>query len=86
MGLVDRVVPASQLDAFVADWADRLAAGPPGLALSMTKRLLTNSFSVSMDEALEAEGTAQTVNAGTEDTPEAIRAFLEKREPKFRGR
>jgi enoyl-CoA hydratase/carnithine racemase len=69
------VVPASQLDAFVVDWADRLAAGPPP-ALSMTKRLLTNSFSMSMDEALEAEGMAQSVNAGTEDTPEAIRALL----------
>jgi 2-(1,2-epoxy-1,2-dihydrophenyl)acetyl-CoA isomerase len=84
-GLVNRVVPAGQLDAFVTDWADRLAAGPP-LALSLTKRLLTNSFSMSMDEALEAEGMAQTVNAGTEDAPEAIRAFLEKREPKFKGR
>ncbi|MGH7332767.1 MAG: enoyl-CoA hydratase/isomerase family protein [Candidatus Rokuibacteriota bacterium] len=85
LGLVNRVVAAGQLDAFVADWADRLAAGPP-LALSMTKRLLTNSFSMSMHEALEAEGMAQSVNAGTEDTPEAIRAFLEKREPKFQGR
>jgi 2-(1,2-epoxy-1,2-dihydrophenyl)acetyl-CoA isomerase len=85
MGLVNRVVPSTELDAFVADWANRLAAGPP-LALSMTKRLLTNSFSMSMDEALEAEGMAQTVNSGTEDAPEAIRAFLEKREPKFKGR
>jgi 2-(1,2-epoxy-1,2-dihydrophenyl)acetyl-CoA isomerase len=85
MGLVNRVVPASQLDPFVADWADRLAAGPP-LALSMTKRLLTNSFSMTMDEALEAEGMAQSVNSGTEDTAEAMKAFLEKREPKFKGR
>lgn len=85
LGLVNRVLPASQLDAFVADWADRLAAGPP-LALSMTKRLLTNSFSMTMDEALEAEGLAQSVNAGSEDAPEAIRAFLEKREPRFKGR
>ncbi len=85
LGLVNRVVPASELDAFVADWADRLAAGPP-LALAMTKRLLTNSFAMSMDEALEAEGLSQTVNSGTEDGPEAIRAFLEKREPKFKGR
>ncbi len=85
MGLVNRVVPAGQLDAFVADWANRLAAGPP-LALSMTKRLLSNSFSMTMDEALEAEGMAQSVNAGTEDAPEAIKAFLEKREPKFKGR
>jgi len=85
MGLVNRVVPATGLDAFVADWAGRLAAGPP-LALAMTKRLLTNSFSMTMDEALEAEGMAQSVNSGTEDTPEAIRAFLEKREPRFKGR
>jgi len=85
MGLVNRVLPASQLDAFVADWADRLAADPP-LALSMTKRLLTNSFTTTMDEALEAEGLAQSVNTATEDTAEAIRAFLEKREPRFKGR
>ena len=85
MGLVNRVVPAGQLDALAADWASRLAAGPP-LALAMTKRLLTNAFSVSMDEALEAEGWAQTVNGGTEDTREAIQAFLDKREPKFKGR
>jgi 2-(1,2-epoxy-1,2-dihydrophenyl)acetyl-CoA isomerase len=85
LGLVNRVLPADQLDAFVADWADRLAAGPPQ-ALSMTKRLLANSFALSMDEALEAEGMAQSVNSASEDTAEAIRAFLEKREPKFRGR
>ena len=85
LGLVNRVLPASQLDAFVADWADRLAAGPP-LALSMTKRLLTNSFTTTMDEALEAEGLAQSVNTATEDTAEAIRAFLERREPRFKGR
>ena len=85
LGLVNRVVPAGQLDAFVADWADRLAAGAP-MALAMTKRLITNSFAVSMDEALEAEGMAQSVNFYTDDTKEAIAAFLEKREPKFKGR
>ena len=56
------------------------------LALSMTKRLLTNSFTTTMDEALEAEGLAQSVNTATEDTAEAIRAFLERREPRFKGR
>jgi enoyl-CoA hydratase/carnithine racemase len=85
LGLVNRVVSPDALDAFVADWADRLAAGPP-LALALTKRLLTNSFTMTMDEALEHEGMAQTVNSATEDAPEAIRAFLEKREPKFKGR
>jgi enoyl-CoA hydratase/carnithine racemase len=85
LGLVNRVLPPGQLDAFVTDWADRLAAGAP-IALSLTKRLLTNSLSMTMDEALEAEGLAQSVNTTTEDTVEAIRAFLEKREPRFKGR
>jgi len=52
----------------------------------MTKRLLTNAFSVTLDEALEHEAMAQSVNLATEDTGEAIKAFREKREPRFKGR
>src|SRR3954447_13093403 len=44
LGIVNRGVPAGELDAFVAEWARRLAAGPP-LALSMSKRLLDQSSS-----------------------------------------
>ncbi|MDH3296379.1 MAG: enoyl-CoA hydratase-related protein, partial [Acidimicrobiia bacterium] len=83
-GFVNRVVPNDELDGFVADWADRLAAGPP-LALAMTKRLLTLNASAGFPEALEAEGMAQTVNFGTEDTREAVQAFLDKRDPVFKG-
>jgi enoyl-CoA hydratase/carnithine racemase len=84
-GLVNRVVPASELDAFVDGWAARLAAGPT-LALSMTKAMLNNSFSLSMDQALEEESRSQAVNFGTADTMEALRAFVEKRDPQFQGR
>lgn len=84
-GIVNRVVPDDELDEFVANWARRLAAGPP-IALAQTKRLLTNSFNMTMDQALEAEGAAQTINFTTKDTEEAIRSFTEKREPKFIGR
>jgi enoyl-CoA hydratase/carnithine racemase len=84
-GLVNRVVPAGELDAVVVDWARRLAAGPP-LALSMTKTMLNNAFAVSMDQALEDEGRCQTVNFGTADTAEAMAAFLQKREPRFQGK
>jgi enoyl-CoA hydratase/carnithine racemase len=84
-GVVNRVVPAAELDAFVDDWATRLAAGPP-LALSMTKTMLNNSMAVSMDQALEDEARSQALNFGTEDTLEAITAFVEKREPRFEGR
>jgi enoyl-CoA hydratase/carnithine racemase len=85
MGLVNRVVPAAQLDAFVDDWALRLAAGPP-IALAQTKRLLNNSLDATMEQALEDEGWAQTVNFGTADTAEAVRAFIDKRDPRFTGR
>jgi 2-(1,2-epoxy-1,2-dihydrophenyl)acetyl-CoA isomerase len=85
LGLVNRVVPDGQLDAFVDDWARRLAAGPP-IALAQTKRMLNSSFEVSLERALDEEGAAQTVNFSTEDTAEAMAAFLEKRSPEFRGR
>ncbi|HEX2850502.1 MAG TPA: enoyl-CoA hydratase [Acidimicrobiales bacterium] len=85
MGLVNRVVPAGELDAFVDDWAGRLAAGPP-VALSMTKTLLNNAFMVSMEQAIEDEARTQNVNFGTSDFREAVSAFLEKRDPRFEGK
>ncbi len=84
-GLVNRVVPDDELDAFVADWASRLAGGPP-IALSMTKKMLNTASSLTLAEALEAEGMAQTVTLTTRDTREAITAFAEKRDPVFEGR
>ena len=84
-GLVNRVVPDAEIDEFVAGWAARLLAGPP-IALAQTKRMLNNSFAVTMEQALDDEGAAQTVNFGTKDTIEAVRAFIEKREPRFEGR
>lgn len=85
IGVVNRVVPDDQLDAFVGDWASRLAAGPP-IALQMTKRMLASAHSLSLSEALHWEAVAQSVNFGTQDTREGIIAFAEKRAPKFRGR
>jgi enoyl-CoA hydratase/carnithine racemase len=85
IGLVNRVLPDDELDAFVDGWAGRLAAGPP-IALAMTKRLLNNSLNVTLEEALDDEGLSQTVNFSTADTREAVTAFLDKREPRFEGR
>jgi enoyl-CoA hydratase/carnithine racemase len=85
IGLVNRVLPDGELDAFVDGWASRLAAGPP-IALAMTKRLLNNSLNVTLEEALDDEGLSQTVNFSTADTREAVTAFLQKRQPRFEGR
>jgi 2-(1,2-epoxy-1,2-dihydrophenyl)acetyl-CoA isomerase len=85
MGLINRVIPLAELDAFVDDWADTLAAGPP-LALSMTKTLLNGSAQASMEQAVEHEARCQAVNFASRDTAEALAAFAEKREPTFIGR
>ena len=85
IGLVNRVLPHEQLDEFVDDWAERLAANPP-VALGAAKRLLNAGLTSSMSQALENEGLAQAVCSRTEDTREAFQAFLEKRAPVFKGR
>lgn len=85
IGLVNRVVSAAELDAFVNEWAQRLAAGPP-IALSLTKTMLNNSFETSMDQAVEDEGRSQVVNFNTADAAEAMKAFFQKRPPNFEGR
>jgi 2-(1,2-epoxy-1,2-dihydrophenyl)acetyl-CoA isomerase len=84
-GLVNRVVPVEELDGLVSDWAARLVAGPP-LALSMSKHLLNRSLEVSMEQAVEAEAHAQSVNLSSRDAAESIAAFLEKRTPHYLGR
>ena len=85
LGLINRVVPHGELDGAVAEWADRLAAGPP-IALAASKRLLNKGTESTLEEALAAEGAAQAINFTTRDTIEAILAFLEKRDPHFEGR
>jgi enoyl-CoA hydratase/carnithine racemase len=84
IGIVNRVVPADDLEKVTTEYATRLAALPP-IQLSISKRLLNQSFSVSMAEALEFEDTAQAMNFASKDTAEAILAFLQKRDPKFTG-
>lgn len=85
MGLVNRVVPAAELDAFVDEWAGRLAAGPP-VALALDKQMLDEASTRSFAEALELENTSQCVNMATQDTREGLKAFMQKRSPKFEGR
>ena len=85
IGLVNRVVPAAELDKTVDDWAARLAAGPPQ-ALSMIKAQLHVGADSSLAQALEYEATCQSVNFASSDTAEAMMAFMQKRDPKFTGR
>jgi 2-(1,2-epoxy-1,2-dihydrophenyl)acetyl-CoA isomerase len=85
IGLVNRVVPAGELDAVAEEWGRRLATGPT-LALGLSKRLLDAASSVSLAQALEDEARCQHITHASQDVREGIEAFLERREPSFVGR
>lgn len=84
-GLVNEVVPADELPAFAADWGRRLAAGPT-TALSLTKRMLDASSTLTFEQALEEEARAAHIAYTTKDLIEGMTAFMERREPRFTGR
>ena len=84
LGIVNEVVPVAELDAAVGEMVATVAAGPP-LALANSKRYLNNASNISLFQALEAEALGQGVNFSTRDTKEAMRAFIEKRDPAFEG-
>jgi len=84
IGLVNRVVPAGELDAVAEEWGRRLASGPT-LALGLSKRLLDASSSVTLPQALEDEARCQHITHASKDVREGIAAFLERREPRFSG-
>jgi enoyl-CoA hydratase/carnithine racemase len=84
-GLVNRVVPLEEVLPAAQEWAARLAAGPT-LAISMTKRMLNNEWSMDLESALESEAQAQALMLMGEDHRIFYEAFKEKESPKFVGR
>jgi enoyl-CoA hydratase/carnithine racemase len=84
LGLVTWMVDADEIDAFVADVADRLAAGPP-VALAHSKALLNEGVDRTMRDALANEARVQVGNFATVDSAEAYAAFAENRDPSFTG-
>ncbi|HEX2293965.1 MAG TPA: enoyl-CoA hydratase-related protein [Actinomycetota bacterium] len=84
-GLVNRLCDASEVDQVVKDLAARLVALPPR-TVAMIKENLNAAGHRSLDENLDAESLTQSLAFGSDDTREALMAFVEKREPRFRGR
>ena len=84
LGLVARVVPDADVVEAARSVARRLAAGAP-VALRLTKEALERSWDASFEEQLEREAALQGEAGATRDHAEGIAAFLERREPRFRG-
>jgi 2-(1,2-epoxy-1,2-dihydrophenyl)acetyl-CoA isomerase len=85
LGLVTEVVPVEGLEARVSELAASFLEGAP-LAQMFAKQTLNASFQMSLADALSWEGEAQSVALGSEDAAEGLLAFLEKRDPDWKGK
>jgi enoyl-CoA hydratase/carnithine racemase len=85
IGLVSRVVPADQLLVEATALARRLAAGPP-LAQQAIKRAMHKGFQMEWQTLGEYQQALGDVLWDTDDHTEGVRSFLERRDPRFRGR
>ncbi|HKO09269.1 MAG TPA: enoyl-CoA hydratase family protein [Alphaproteobacteria bacterium] len=83
-GFYNRLCAPDRLDAEALELARALAAGPT-FAHAMTKRCIHQEWSLSIDDAIEAEAQAQAICMQTKDYGRAYRAFVAKERPVFEG-
>ena len=84
LGIVNRVVADAELETEALSLARRIAAGPP-IALRYMKDNLNRALGEGLRACLDAEAERMVQSSGTDDYLEAVRAFQEKRAPRFRG-
>ncbi len=84
VGLVNKSVPAADLERVVRDTARKLAEGPTK-AIGLIKRTLNKSLGSDLDALLDYEAVMQEIASQTGDHREGVKAFLEKRPATFSG-
>jgi len=85
IGIVNRVVPAEEFDAAVAEWASKLASKSP-LIMRLGKDAMYRQLDMPFEDALDYLRAQLSLAMSTEDIVEGVQAFFEKREPKWKGR
>jgi enoyl-CoA hydratase/carnithine racemase len=85
IGLVAEVVTVDALDQRVTEIAESFLNGAP-MAQMFIKQTMNAGFQISLADALSWEGEAQSVALGTDDAAEGLLAFLEKRDPVWKGK
>jgi enoyl-CoA hydratase/carnithine racemase len=85
IGIVNKVVAAEEFDAAVADWAHKLAAKSPVL-MKLGKDAIFRQQDMAFEDALDFLRSQLTIAFSTEDIQEGVKAFFEKREPRWTGR
>ena len=85
LGLVSEVMPGEELMPAAAKLASRIAGGP-SVAIELMKRAVYKGIHNDLLGQLDFEGYAQNICRYTEDHKEAVEAFLEKREARFKGK
>jgi enoyl-CoA hydratase len=84
-GIVNKLVPAGELDAAVDEWAAKLAGKSP-VIMRLGKQAMRRQMDMPLDDALDYLRAQLTLAMSTEDIVEGVSAFFEKREPQWKGR
>jgi len=85
LGLLNRLVPAAELEKETMSLARRIANGPP-IAIRLAKMQLYKGLEMDLETAMQVAAACETITLTSEDHKEGVAAFREKRPPQYKGK